>query len=349
MVNKQAQEGFMQKTKLNFIFYCYTIGAFLVILGHSTPVSQSYVPKIIDDIRTFIYCFHMPLFFFISGFLMAYTKGEKRETYNKFMKKKAIKLLFPYLLFTVIGFFPKLLISEFTNDYVELSIGYFIKTLIAPRDNVWGHLWFLPVLFVFYAFSFLLLRVRKTTFGKIIVTLFMLLILLKPININWLGISDICQFFIYFWLGMLGCECILKFKETLFIAINGVSSFLISIALFIISFYYFKDVYIYSKFFIALLMVFAIFCLSMQIEKTARLKKGFGFFTGKTFAMFLLSWPAQAVVEVLLNRVWNCTWYITVAGMFLAGVLTPLLIVAFIRKFKIKNKWILTCLGIDRV
>lgn len=49
--------------KLLFINYLYAVGTFLVILGHSTPTGASDMPLVFDDARTFIYAFHMPLFF----------------------------------------------------------------------------------------------------------------------------------------------------------------------------------------------------------------------------------------------------------------------------------------------
>lgn len=64
----------MSKRNLGFINYAYAIGAILVVLGHSTPTGSSDMPLFIDNIRTFIYCFHMPLFFFIAGFILLYCR-----------------------------------------------------------------------------------------------------------------------------------------------------------------------------------------------------------------------------------------------------------------------------------
>ena len=66
----------MEQVKRNdFIDFLKGIGIILVVIGH---VSQN------ERINDFIYSFHMPLFFFISGFLFNYKK--ENFTKNKFKK-----------------------------------------------------------------------------------------------------------------------------------------------------------------------------------------------------------------------------------------------------------------------
>lgn len=62
------------KTKNNIIEQVYFLGIFLVILGHSHPIGTEYP----QWINTFIYRFHMPLFFFISGVLIFYSTRLKK-------------------------------------------------------------------------------------------------------------------------------------------------------------------------------------------------------------------------------------------------------------------------------
>jgi len=51
--------------RFNWIDWAKTFGIYLVVLGHA------FAPKegIALEARNFIYTFHMPLFFFLSGFL----------------------------------------------------------------------------------------------------------------------------------------------------------------------------------------------------------------------------------------------------------------------------------------
>lgn len=67
----------MEKRRLPFITILYGIAAILVILGHSHPLHGD-APKFLrEDVRGFLYVFHMPLFFMISGILSRYTAGNR--------------------------------------------------------------------------------------------------------------------------------------------------------------------------------------------------------------------------------------------------------------------------------
>lgn len=83
--------------KLNQISFLSVFAMILVVIGHS---------DITLDFRElwifkWIYTFHMPLFFLISGFLYAYTNPkDKLEKINswQFIGKKVKRLLLPFSL-----------------------------------------------------------------------------------------------------------------------------------------------------------------------------------------------------------------------------------------------------------
>ena len=74
------------------------LGIFFVILGHY---------EIDQNLRQYIYSFHMPLFFFISGYL--YSKN-KYMNFKKFISRKIRTLLIPYFLFAFCSYFFWLII-----------------------------------------------------------------------------------------------------------------------------------------------------------------------------------------------------------------------------------------------
>lgn len=110
------------------------MGIIFVLLGHRA------LPNIIVKM---IYAFHMPLFFFISGYL--YKKCELR----KFVIKKIKKLILPYIFFwlisAIIGFFASKIgiIDNYNVDKLVEQIVYY-----TPNGFWNGPLWFLPCLFV---------------------------------------------------------------------------------------------------------------------------------------------------------------------------------------------------------
>lgn len=133
----------MEKKRDATIDIAKGIGIYLVCLGHTTSN---------EILLKWLYSFHMPLFFFLSGIFHSQT-----EKYFEFFKKKIKSLLVPYLFFATTLFLFFLLISKKIGfsagenlSVKENFIGIFIGTEILNFSRVdWGgHLWFLLALFL---------------------------------------------------------------------------------------------------------------------------------------------------------------------------------------------------------
>ena len=86
----------------------YAIGTLLVVLGHSHSSDWTkFQGTILVGIINVIYAFHMPLYFFIAGFLFWNSNKLFKIGYGKWIKEKAVKLLTPYIVLTVFGGIPK--------------------------------------------------------------------------------------------------------------------------------------------------------------------------------------------------------------------------------------------------
>ena len=339
----------MMSKKLNFISYAYAIGAILVVLGHSTPTGTSDMPVIIDKIRTFIYCFHMPLFFFIAGFLFKYTSGNKIKPYMAFMKNKSIKFLTPYFVLSAVGIIPKILLSSLVDDKVSFNFYYVFEAIFNPRLNVWGHFWFLPTLLIIFSLSYLILKSYRNRLLFSVVFALSLVLSVFPINTNWLAIKDICLELVYFNIGILSCSLILGNKERIFKFPIALLSVLISVVFYIFisasNFYMYNWVKNISTVIIAIPMIYAILYFSVFLENTG--SKILGYFEGKTFSIYIISWPCQAAVEVLLNRIMHMHWYVTMPAMFFTGIGIPLLFLWIYGKLKHHPKFINLIFGVN--
>ena len=80
----------MKKNRETWIDMLRGIGALLVLLGHLVPETSK--------LKFYIYSFHMPMFFFISGYLFKYKNNIKYLIKDKFKK-----LIIPYFVFNVIS------------------------------------------------------------------------------------------------------------------------------------------------------------------------------------------------------------------------------------------------------
>lgn len=112
------------------------IGIFLVVLGHLKLNSP--------ELTKVIFNFHMPLFFFVSGFLF------RAEATKLFLKKKFKRILIPYLFFSTLSFILYY-IPHYKDSLISVRI-FFEGTLLGISDDYylsWNTvLWFLPCLFV---------------------------------------------------------------------------------------------------------------------------------------------------------------------------------------------------------
>lgn len=121
-------------------------GILLVVFAHYN------LPQAIE---TYIFSFHMPLFFFVSGFLFNFVKYT--ESGVNFIKGRFRSLIIPYFAFAVLTLLFYFLVDElFTPNVVSISIFradifhivysiLFAQTKMISYD---GPLWFLTCLFV---------------------------------------------------------------------------------------------------------------------------------------------------------------------------------------------------------
>lgn len=165
------------------------IGIFLVVVGHCIPDASSVngiSSPIMRIIFHVIYSFHMPLFFFISGFLFSTSKDYLKNKY-KSIYKKAKRLIVPYV-FVGLCYAPlKLLLSQFANK--PYNIQDLWKMLIGINPD--GELWFLYALFVISVIAIIVEGVNS----KII----LLISLIVTLNNSFLTIVTNHAF--YFFLG----------------------------------------------------------------------------------------------------------------------------------------------------
>lgn len=127
--------------------------ALLVVLGHATvmytadgaiPVSGA--SRTLAAVTEFIYNFHMPLFFFVTG--CVYGHGVAAGKYvdgGAFVINKARRLLLPYLFVGVFYVAPVMRLLALTD---QGYFSYIADGILLSRNP--RHLWFLPALFLIF-------------------------------------------------------------------------------------------------------------------------------------------------------------------------------------------------------
>lgn len=96
------------KKDIVWLDYARFIGIYLVIFGHLLQRWPEFSCGIIKSIWDYIYMFHMPLFFIISGYLF---KNDKTQLISVRIKKIFYSLIIPYLLYQLV-YFPVVLLKN---------------------------------------------------------------------------------------------------------------------------------------------------------------------------------------------------------------------------------------------
>ncbi|MBQ3431235.1 MAG: acyltransferase family protein [Clostridia bacterium] len=323
-----------KQRKIAYIAQAQLIGCLLVILGHSIPLNWK-IPNAIYLMDTFLYTFHMPLFFFVSGYLFYKTHAMQRYTYSAYVRKRSYRLLLPYVVLTIVGFFPKVLLSTFFHGEAELSLMFFIKAFLVPRENVWGHFWFLPTLLLISFLSFLFAKLKNKSvvvFAFITVLLFGLPLIGKVTD--WFAVNDILKYACFYALGLLfadtAAEGVLTGKKTKY-------AFLLLLPLALAAYFLIQTRIEWVKTLkhevIGIMMLLFVLAIAQCFDIT-NTKVG-KFMCDKTYSIFILSWPFQSVVSIVFEQKLAQPYYITMPLAFAAGICGPIvtiLLIDFIEK-----------------
>ena len=158
-----------KKYRIQYVDILRAIAIILVIAGHIPYVDFS------TNFHKWVYAFHIPLFFFISGISLSFINYSK-TSFKQLLKKRFHRIYLPYLMWGIL-----LSISNFHLLTIP-KILYGTHKSIASVTN--SSLWFLPVLFISLLIvdAIMLLLTKKKKLPKLpfILLLFLILALIIP-------------------------------------------------------------------------------------------------------------------------------------------------------------------------
>jgi len=135
------------QARYNFIDFLKGVGIFLVVWGHTM------FPR-----SVYIYSFHMPLFFFLSGFLHKY------KPILQFIIRKINTVYIPYAIFTVLSWLFYLMRQLARQSYNGLGEHFFkLSSLITGTADNGGNnpIWYLTCILVVSIAFLLISRIKN--------------------------------------------------------------------------------------------------------------------------------------------------------------------------------------------
>lgn len=313
------------------ILFLQVFGIILVVIGHTGKMS--------NNLQRWIYSFHMPLFMFISGYLLNYTNQGKIEDINlkEFLKKKIKRLLIPYFIISSLAYVPKYILNKFALRPVELTFNDYLKGFIYPWDNPIIFFWFLPTLLIIMMLVVLFIKIIKNLgmqYGmEILLIISAICTVFNKNKIEFLNIEGVINYTFFFILGIYYLENEEKIENFLFKNKNIalIFSFLILI---LNSLILIKNKGIY------LIVAITVIIFSILLEKTYSNKnmKFLNHLNYKSYSIYLLSWFPQVFVRIVFFQILKLNWIIVLPISTFLGIYFPCSIVWLVNSLNKKNK-----------
>lgn len=308
-------------------------GILLVVLGHSGMAEPQIEPHVVM-LKNWIYSFHMPLFFFISGYLFSYTNPNTLNIKTgKFMKKKFLRLLIPYFAIGAIS-----LLLNRKGNILSLDA---ITSFLYPKEL--GFLWYVITLFLVFGIITLICKIGiNIKNGKYILILSFLCFAIKlsiP-YIKFLNLTELLWYIPFFLAGTYihtRTDNLSKLKnlDTNKYAVWGGILFITSVLSTYFQPTHFPSLYLIYKYIIAFIGIAFSIMLCMLLTRLKYIANKILLLSGYTYSIYLLSKFAQIPIRVIFTNKLESHYSICILAMFISGILVPILICIVTDKIKL--------------
>ena len=308
----------MMSERKRWIDICRGIAIVLVVMGHIGNAYNGNL-RILHDV---IYFFHMPLFMFISGYLGSYSKG---KSFEENCKRKIVAYVVPYVTFSAVYWFFKMLGSAVVNNPTD-----FKELLLIPIYPI-SFMWYIYAL-LFIVFFVEIIKKHFKFYKQIIlisaIVCYMVWLLFMNnsefINSEYKNLIfvDVIKHYIWYALGYsLGNKIIEVCK---YIYVNKIAAIFGSVMGYIILFgVAIIDVSGVSllNFVLAILGIFCTVVISMIIEKNKLIE----YLGRNTLPIYVLHGTVTSVVQLIFARIGDINAFFLVLICTLLGITVSML------------------------
>lgn len=316
--------------------YLKGLAILLMFIGHAATPTFLKRPLSYEIVVQFIYSFHMPLFFIVSGFLAVKSININfRNDYFLLLKKRIIKLGVPYV---VIALITNIALNIASGN---ITINGFIEsiktTIFYPELGAMGALWFLYALLIISILTPIITKISLE--ASIIITI--IINIFGPRDLYFLAINRISFFIVYYLIGMYVRKCYedkklknINNKNIIIIGsiiFLGIYSLIISKGIVINRIIF--NLYMFLCGLVGSLMMLLII---EKVKKCKRIISTVEIFGKYSMDIYIFSWFFQIISMILCTKILNISNYniFFVSNLIIGSISLPFS-VYFIRKIKI--------------
>lgn len=315
-------------SRLRFIETLQTIGIILVVVGHSFHEYPDGVNGRSLAAWNMIYSFHIPLFIFVSGFLLILGRSRRiasgrRRSLARFSRDRARQLLVPFVTLTIVTFVPRAMMSGIADDSISLSARSLLSALVHPDNLVIPYFWFLQALFILSVAVYAIVEIadRIGLPHRVLYPLLVIVALIIPVLPTdypaWFSLNTAIGLAVYFTAGGLYA----RYYAFIDRRVNWTSPAMpvvlgaVWATLFYLSTGYWTDV----------LCAFAgiLMCVSISKIIEAHDYRFLDNLAGANYLIFLLSWYLNVGAQQVLHHFTDFPWWVYSTLSVIAGIYVP--------------------------
>lgn len=320
------------KKFIKFIAYLQVIGIVLVVLGHSFHLYNGGNTES-TLLWRLLHSFRMPLFIFVSGYLMAYTTWQRPDrdiSAYSYIKLKAKRLLIPFVFLTLITFAPRCLLSAAADEPMTLSWGNLLKAFFYSDAMPVPFFWFIHASFILLSITYISIRIfNKLNIPRLTYYLFLISVYwaLGTFDIglgSFLSLHDASKIAVYMVIGAFYCDYSEKIDKLLNIKVWWSGS--LFFALWLAFFYLLEG----TPAMILCSICGIIMCVCLAQLLVRKNITVLDHLVGANYMIFLLSWYFNVLCQQVLAHFVTLPWQVHTILSLVLGVYIPWLAYRYI-------------------
>lgn len=204
--------------RFQWIDFAKGVGIILVVYGHvARGIVNAGIPYTGYNhgmFDRFLYSFHMPLFFFLSGLM--FVESLKKYGRMGLAFRRVDALLYPYLVWSVLQGGIEVLLSSFTNS--SLSFTDVSTHILVPR----AQFWFLYALFFVSVAATILYQSTRTSATACVLVFSIVMFVLQDYFSALVPLHYVARYLVYFAFGvsLMSCRAPAERHSRAFLAVS---------------------------------------------------------------------------------------------------------------------------------